>query len=72
MGRMDGICHVVYNVTTHKATGYFPLELLFGHGARIPSALQAQPTLRYNYDDYVSELRGRLQSVHAIAREKLL
>ena len=54
------------------ATGYYPFELLFGHRARIPSALQAQPTPRYNYDDYVSELRGRLQSAHAIARESLL
>jgi len=34
--------------------------------------LQAQPTPRYNYDDYVSELLGRLQSAHAIARENLV
>jgi hypothetical protein len=45
----------VYNVTTHKATGHSPFELLFGHGEGIPSALQAQPTPRYNYDDCVSE-----------------
>jgi hypothetical protein len=62
----------MYNVTTHRATGYSPFELLFGHRAHIPSALQAHPTLRYNYDDYVSELRGRLQSAHAIARGNLL
>ena len=62
----------MYNVTTHRATGYSPFELLFGHRARIPTALQAQPTPRYNYDDYISELRGRLQSAHAIVRENLL
>jgi len=62
----------VYNVTTHRATGYSPFELLFGHRARIPSVLRAQPTPRYNYDDYVSELKGRLQSAHAIARKTLL
>jgi hypothetical protein len=62
----------VYNVTTHRATGYSPFELLYGHRARIPSALQARPTPSYNYDDYVSELRGRLQSAHTIARENLL
>jgi len=31
-----------------------------------------QPTPRYNYDNYVSELTGRLQSAHATARESLL
>ena len=62
----------VYNVTSHRATGYSPFELLYGHAARMPSALQATPTIRYNYDDYISELRGRLQSAHAIARENLL
>jgi hypothetical protein len=62
----------VYNVMTHRATGYSPFELLFGHRAHIPTALQAPPTPRYNYDDYVSELRGRLQSAHAIVRKNLL
>jgi hypothetical protein len=38
----------------------------------MPSALQATPTPRYNYDDYVSELKGRLKSAHATARENLL
>jgi hypothetical protein len=60
----------VYNVTTHSATGYSAFQLLFGHTAHIPSALQAQPTPRYNYD-YVSELRGRLQLVNDIVRENL-
>jgi len=54
------------------ATGCSPFELLYGHKERIPTALQARPTPRYNYDDYVSELRGRLQSAHAVARENLL
>ena len=54
------------------AAGYSPFELLFGHRARISPALQAQPTPRYNYDDDVSELRRRLHSAHAVARESLL
>jgi transposase InsO family protein len=62
----------VYNITTHRETAYSPFELLFGYRARIPTALRAQPTTRYNYDNYVTELRGRLQSAHAIARENLL
>lgn len=34
----------LYNITTPRATGYSPFELLFGYRARIPTALQAQPT----------------------------
>jgi len=62
----------VYNVTTHQATGYMPFELLFGYRARVPSSLQEQPTPRYNYDDYVSELKGRMQAAHAIVRDRLI
>ena len=47
-----------YNVTTHRSTGYTPFELLFGYRARVPSSLREEPTPRYNYDDYVSELKG--------------
>jgi hypothetical protein len=53
-------------------TGYSPFELLFVHRAHIPSTLQVRPIPKYNYDDYVSELRGRLQSAHAVARKNLL
>jgi hypothetical protein len=63
----------VYNVTTHRATGYTPFELLFGHEARLPSVLQERPTPRYNYEDYVHELKGRLQTAaHAVARDRLI
>jgi hypothetical protein len=62
----------VYNVTAHRATGYTPFELLFGYRARVPSSLQEHPTPTYNNDDYVSELKGRMQAAHAIAREKLV
>ena len=50
----------VYKVSTHRATGFTPFELLFGYRVRVPSSPQEQPTPRYNYDDYVNELRGRM------------
>jgi hypothetical protein len=62
----------VYNITTHRATGYTPFELLFGYKARVPSSLQEQPTPRSNYDYYVSELKGRMQTAHAVARDRLV
>ena len=27
---------------------------------------------RYNYDDYIGELKGRMQTAHAVARDRLL
>jgi len=62
----------VYNTTTHRATGYTPFELLFGYKARVPTSLQERPTPQYNYDDYVSELKSRMQTAHAVARDRLL
>jgi len=54
----------VYNTTVHSATGFTPFELLFGCPSTLPSALKKPPEPQYNYDDYVSELRSRLQTVH--------
>jgi hypothetical protein len=62
----------VYNSTEHSATGYTPFELLFGHPSSLPSSLKSPPSPQYNYDDYVSELRDRLQSAHQAARSKLI
>ena len=61
----------VYNTTTHRATGYTPFELLFVYKARVPNSLQDRPTPQYNYDDYVSELKSRMQTAHAVARDRL-
>ena len=62
----------VYNTTEHSATGYTPFELLFGHPSSLPSSLKSPPSPQYNYDDYVSELRDRLQSAHQAARSNLI
>jgi hypothetical protein len=45
---------------------------LFGHPSTLPSALKKPLEPRYNYDDYVSELRGRLQTVHQQAYKNLI
>ena len=62
----------VYNITQHTATNYTPSELLFGRPSTLLSALKKPPEPRYNYDDYASELKGRLQTVHQQAHKNLI
>lgn len=62
----------VYNTTVHTATGYTPFELVYGFRSTLPSTLHEPPSPQNNYDDYVLELRSRLQTVHEVAKKKLL
>ena len=62
----------VYNTTVHTATGYTPFELVYGFRSEVPSALREAPAVQYNYDNYLTELRGRLQSSHEVARQRLI
>jgi hypothetical protein len=63
----------VYNTTAiYSATGFTPFELLFGRPSTLPSAIKKPPEPQYDYDDYVSELRNRLQTVHHQAHKKLI
>jgi hypothetical protein len=61
-----------YSTSTHTSTGYTPFELVYGFKSSMPSILQANPSAQYNYDDFVTELKGRLQTAHQIARERLV
>jgi len=62
----------VYNTTAHSATRFTPFELLFGRHSVLPSALKKPPEPHYNCDDYVSQLRSRLQTVHHHAHKNLI
>jgi len=61
-----------YNTTEHSATSYTPFGLLFARPSTLPSALKKPSERRYNYDDYASELKGRLQTVHQQVHRNLI
>jgi len=62
----------VYSTTVHSATGFTPFYLLFRRPSVLPSALKKSPEPQYNNDDYVSELRSRMQTVHHHAQKNLI
>jgi hypothetical protein len=43
-----------------------------GFKSEVPVALREAPDVQYNYDNYLTELKGRLQSTHEVARQKLI
>jgi hypothetical protein len=45
---------------------------LFGRLSTVPSAISGPPEPQHNYNNYVSELKSRLQTVHHQARQNLL
>jgi hypothetical protein len=62
----------VYNTTVHSATGYTPFELVYGYRSQLPSVFHKEPSTQYNYDDYLIELKSRLQTAHDVAKQKLI
>jgi hypothetical protein len=62
----------VYNTTVHTTTAYTPFELVYGFKSEVPSAVRETTSVQYNYDNYLTELKERLQSAHEIARQRLI
>lgn len=60
-----------YNTTPSTATGYTPYELIFGVNPTNFDFLDGSVDPVYNYDDYVSELRFRMQTEYRKVCEKL-
>lgn len=61
-----------YNTTPHSSTNFTPFELVFGHKAELPASVFTQPDPVYNYEDYLTACRARLQSCQQIAKEKII
>lgn len=62
----------VINSSINRSTLYSAHELVYGYKLDIPSNLKRKPDPIYNYDDYFSELRYKLQSAHHLAKEAIL
>jgi hypothetical protein len=63
-----------FNTTTHTETKYSPFELVFGKICVLPSNIATVQDIvdpLYNVDDYVCELKYRLQCAHKDAHENL-
>lgn len=58
----------VYNSTEHTSTGYQPYTLLYGKELNIPVNLKSNPEPRYNYDNYLYDLKQKMQESYKIAR----
>lgn len=61
-----------YNTTPHTVTKYMPFELLFGYKPQIPHSFLKDPEPLYTYDDYVKELKYRMQFSNKIAKNNII
>jgi len=62
----------VYNSTEHTSTNFQPYELLYGKELNILVNLKSNPEPRYNYDDYLYDLKQKMQKSHKISKERLI
>jgi hypothetical protein len=44
---------------------------VYGCRSEVPSAIRVIPTVKYNYENFLTELRARLQSANEVARQTL-
>jgi hypothetical protein len=61
-----------YNTTPHSSSKFTPHELIFGEKPTLPSAIVQKPEFKYTYDDFVDNLKLKLNHSRQIARDNLI
>lgn len=61
-----------YNTSVHSSTKYTPYELVYGKKCNLPSNIGNKIDPVYNYDDYIIELKHKLQVAQKDTRETLI
>lgn len=61
-----------YNTSVHSETRYTPFELMYGRQCELPSNIRTGIDVVYNYDDYVTDLKHKLQTAYAETRKALV
>ena len=61
-----------YNTTPHSATEFSPYELLFGYSPNLPTSIDKPIKVHYTYDDFVANLKQKLQYSRQVAKENLI
>jgi len=58
----------------HTSTNFqsYALVYVYGHTLELPIKLKIEPEPRYNYDDYLYELKYNMQQSHKIAKENFV
>jgi len=62
----------VNNSSVHDSTGKQTYELLYIKTLLVLATLTKAPEVRYNYNDYQTELQKKLKESHQIGRERLI
>lgn len=62
----------VVNSQTYSNTNYSPHEMIYGYKLTLPTNLKKTPDSVYTYDNYLNELRFKLQLTHSRAREHMI
>ena len=72
--KLHGISGLIllYNTTPHTVTKFTPYELVFGRKSNLPSLLTTCNEPVYTFEDYLTELKTRLQHSFNTARDRIV